>query len=220
MVQIDVPAAFVVSLLCVDLARKRLRSEAEKAGGEKPILYYRYLLRTVFFAGFVISPAGVYLLSGWPGWEQIYWSRRFEDVMHSGWVNALLPALFVMAIVGAAYLGHVLGYKLVTTGREKLLRPIYIGVLAVVVIVVALDYPAFLLVGTYDQFHNLNGQSRETMEKVWRNPYGFSTGWLVVMAYFVAALAILILKVRKDRAPSLSPRSEKSHDLDVLRTVE
>jgi len=65
------------------------------SGEAKPAIYYRYLFRSVFFAGFVIAPAGIYLLSGWPGWEQIYWSKRFEEVMHTGWVNAL-PVLGVI----------------------------------------------------------------------------------------------------------------------------
>lgn len=198
MVQIDVPAAFVVSMLSIDLGRRALKAEAEKTDKEKPTMYYRYLFHSIFFAGFVIAPAGIYLLAGWPGWEQIYWSKRFEEVMHTGWVNALLPALFVMAIVLAGYLGHVLGYRWLISGKAKYLRPTYIGVLVVVGIVVLLNYPSFLLVGTYDQYHNLNGQIRDAMEHVWSNPYGFSVGWIVVMIYFVVALAYLIIRIRKE----------------------
>jgi hypothetical protein len=63
-VHIDIPAAFVVSILSIDLGRKVLKQGAEKSGREKPAIYYRYLFRSVFFAGFVIAPAGIYLLSG------------------------------------------------------------------------------------------------------------------------------------------------------------
>ena len=198
MVQIDIPAAFVVSMLSIDLGRKALKTEAEKTNGEKPSLYYRHLFRSIFFAGFVIAPAGIYLLAGWPGWEQIYWSKRFEEVMHTGWINALLPALFVMAIVLGAYWGHVLGYRWLIGGKAKYLRPTYIGVLILVGIVVLLNYPSFLLVGTYDQYHNLSGQSREAMARVWSNPYGFSVGWVGVMIFFVISLAWLIFRIRKE----------------------
>lgn len=198
MVQIDIPAAFVVSMLSIDLGRRVLKAEAEKTDKGKPTMYYRYLFRSIFFAGFVIAPAGIYLLAGWPGWEQIYWSKLFEEVMHTGWVNALLPALFIMAIVLAGYLGHVLGYRWLIHGKAKYLRPTYIGVLVVVGIVVLLNYPSFLLVGTYDQYHNLNGQIRDAMEYVWSNPYGFSVGWVGVMIYFVVALGYLIVKIRKE----------------------
>jgi hypothetical protein len=198
MVQIDIPAAFVVSMLSIDLGRKVLKREAKTTDKEKPAIYYQYLIRSIFFAAFVIAPAGIYLLSGWPGWEQIYWSKRFEEVMHTGWVNALLPAFFVMAIVIGAYWGHVLGYRWLINGKEKYLRPTYIGVLIVVGIVVLLNYPSFLLVGTYDQYHNLNGQIREAMASVFSNPYGFSVAWVGVMIYFVTALGYLIFKIRRE----------------------
>jgi hypothetical protein len=198
MVQIDIPAAFVVSMLSIDLGRKVLKEGAEKSGETKPAIYYRYLFRSVFFAGFVIAPAGIYLLSGWPGWEQIYWSKRFEEVMHTGWVNALLPALFVMAIVFAGYCGHTLGYRWLLSGKAKYLRPTYIGVLVAVSIVVLSCYPSFLLMGTYDQYHNLNGQTRDSMAYVWTNPYGFSVAWIGVMIYFAVAMAYLVIKIWKE----------------------
>jgi len=198
MVQIDIPAAFVVSMLSIDLGRKVLKEGAEKSGEAKPAIYYRYLFRSVFFAGFVIAPAGIYLLSGWPGWEQIYWSKRFEEVMHTGWVNALLPALFVMAIVFAGYCGHTLGYRWLVSGKAKYLRPTYIGVLVAVSIVVLSCYPSFFLMGTYDQYHNLNDQTRESMASVWSNPYGFSVAWIGVMIYFAVATAYLILTIWKE----------------------
>jgi hypothetical protein len=198
MVQIDIPAAFVVSMLSIDLGRKVLKEGAEKSGAAKPAIYYRYLFRSVFFAGFVISPAGIYLLSGWPGWEQIYWSKRFEEVMHTGWVNALLPALFVMAIVFAGYCGHTLGYRWLVSGKAKYLRPTYIGVLVAVSIVVLSCYPSFFLMGTYDQYHNLNDQTRVSMASVWSNPYGFSVAWIGVMIYFAVAMAYLILTIWKE----------------------
>ncbi len=198
MVQIDIPAAFVVSMLSIDLGRKVLKEGAEKSGEAKPAIYYRYLFRSVFFAGFVIVPAGIYLLSGWPGWEQIYWSKRFEEVMHTGWVNALLPALFVMAIVFAGYCGHTLGYRWLVSGKAKYIRPTYIGVLIAVTIVVLSCYPSFLLMGTYDQYHNVGDQTRESMSKVWSNLYGFSVAWIGVMIYFAVAMACLVLTIWKE----------------------
>lgn len=201
MVQIDVPAAFVVSMLSIDLGKKVLKAEADASSGErKPAAYHRFLARSLFFAGFVIAPAGTYLLAGWPGWEQIYWSRRFEEVVHTGPGNALLPALFVMAIVLFGYLGHVLGYRWLMAGKERLIRPTYVGVLVLVGIVVAACYPSFLLVGTYDQYHNLNGQSRAAMTDAWSNPYGFTVAWLGVMVFFAVAVILLIRSILKEKA--------------------
>jgi len=200
-VQIDIPAAFVASQLFLDLGRKTvLRGAAGDTleGRSRPAVYYRFLARSLFFAGFVICPAGIYLLSGWPGWEQIYWSSSFEQVKHAGWFNATLPALFVMAIVAAGYLGHVVGYRWLISGRGKYLRPTYIGVLLATSIVVLDCYPSFLLVGTYDQYHNLNGQVRGDMAYVWENAFDFSIGWVGVMLFFAVALVWMIVKLRRE----------------------
>jgi hypothetical protein len=198
MVQIDIPAAFVASMFFIDLGRERLKKEVRENEGTRTSAYYQYLFRSVFFAAFVIGPAGLYLLAGWPGWEQIYWSRRFEELIHTGWANALLPTAFLMAIVLAGYGGHVLGYRWLLSGKERYLRPTYLTILVVVAAVVLACYPSFLLVGTYDQYHNLNGQTRAAMSYVWRNPYDFSIGWLGVMVYFTGAFIYLVLRIRRE----------------------
>jgi len=79
----------------------------------------KFLFRSVFFAGFVIAPAGIYLLTGWPGWEQLYWTERVEKpIFHL--FNAMIYPLFIMAIVLCGYLGHIIGYHWLVTGKENL----------------------------------------------------------------------------------------------------
>lgn len=191
MVQIDIPAAFIASQLFLDLGRRIIKKEG---GSEKyPAVYYKFLFRSVFFAGFVIAPAGIYLLAGWPGWEQMYWTERVEKPIFNIFNAALYP-LFIMAIVFGAYLGHVIGYRWLVTGKEKYLRPTYILVLAAVAILVIFNYPAFTLVGTYQQYHF----NRSAMEPIWRNSVGFMGGWLIVMAYFAASFLYLFLKIRNE----------------------
>lgn len=191
MVQIDIPSAFIASLFFLDIGRKAIKRESQSATEAYPVVYYRFLFRSAFFAGAVIAPAGLYLLAGWPGWEQLYWTERVETVIFH-WANALLPALFVLAIVLAAYLGHVLGYRWLVTGRERYLRPTYVGVLVAVTLLVVFNYPAFTLVGTYREYHF----NREVMAGVWNNPYNFSLGWIIDMAFFTASFLYLVFKIR------------------------
>jgi hypothetical protein len=193
MVQIDIPAAFIVSQLLLDIRRDKVKKEAGESRGTRPAIYYQLLARTLLFAGAVIAPAGIYLLSGWPGWEQIYWHAAPEHTLYH-WKNALYPASFVAAIVLAGYLGHALGYRWLTTGKESVLRPAYLGLLAAVSILVICNYPAFLLVGSYDEYHS----NRQVMGNVWSNPHDFSIGWLLVMAYFFVAFTVLVVKTRRD----------------------
>ena len=191
MVQIDMPAAFIASMFFLDIGRKTIRKEAEKTEDKRPKVYYRFLFRSVFFAGAVIVPAGIYLLAGWPGWEQLYWTERVENVMFN-WVNPLIPALFAMAIVLSGYIGHTLGYRVVVRGKEKYLRLIYILVLAAVIILVLFNYPAFILHGTYQEYHS----NRDAMEYVWENPHDFSTGWIIVMGYCSISFLYLVLRIK------------------------
>ncbi|MCD6499800.1 MAG: hypothetical protein J7M25_16020 [Deltaproteobacteria bacterium] len=191
MVQIDIPAAFIASQFFLDVGRKTIVAEQGEAA--KRAMYYKYLFRSVLFAGVVIAPAGIYLLAGYPGWEQIYWTPRTEHVVFN-WVNALIPALFVAAIVLAGYLGHWLGYRWITSGKERYLRPTYLGLLGAVAVLVLANYPSFLLMGTYDQYHH----DRQAMASVWGNPHGFGIAWIMVMVYFTAGIGFVLYRIRKE----------------------
>ena len=193
MVQIDIPAAFIASQFFLDIGRAVIGKETEGSADPRPAVYYRFLFRSVFFAGAVIAPAGIYLLAGWPGWEQLYWTERVEQVIFH-WGNALLPALFVLAIVLAGYLGHVIGYHWLTTGRGKYLRPTYVCLLAAVTILVLFNYPAFTVVGTYAEYHS----APEDMPAAWANPHEFTRGWVMVMVYFAITILYLIVRIRKE----------------------
>lgn len=193
MVQIDIPAAFIASQFFLDIGRRAIKREAEKSAEKYPAVYYRFLFRSVFFASFVIAPAGIYLLVGWPGWEQMYWTERVEKpIFHL--YNAILYPLFIMAIVFFAYIGHVVGYRWLVTGRERYLRPAYVSLLLAVSLLVLLNYPAFTLVGTYQQYHN----DRGSMDAAWNNPYDFGTGWLIIMVYFAVSFLYLFFIIRKE----------------------
>lgn len=198
MVQIDIPAAFIASQFFLDIGRKMIKKEAIEGGNGYPTVYYKFLFRSIFFAGFVIAPAGIYLLTGWPGWEQMYWTERVEKPIFS-FFNALLYPLFIMAILLGAYVGHAVGYRWLVTGKERYLRPTYILLLAGVTILVLLNYPAFMLVGTYQEYHF----NREVMEAAWANPHDFSVGWLIVMTYFLISLLYLFFKIRREDAKYL-----------------
>ena len=179
MVQIDIPASFIAGMFFVDVGRKALKSDFEKSKKKKTTMYYKFLFRSVLFAGAVIAPAGIFLLAGWPGWEQLYWTERVENVIFN--LNALLPTLFIVAIVLGGYFGHTIGYNLLITGRENYIRPIYMLVLIGVAAIVLYNSPAFLLVGTYQEYHN----NRAVMVHVWKNPYNFAIAWVMVMLYFL-----------------------------------
>jgi hypothetical protein len=180
-------------MLFLDVGRKTVEREARETQGGLPTVYYKFLSRSLLFAGAVIAPAGILLLAGWPGWEQLYWTERVENVIFH-WPNALLPGLFVIAIVLGAWAGHAMGYWWLTTGRARLLRPTYLGVLAAVSLLVLVNYPAFTVVGTYHEYRT----ARQAMPVAWSNPHSFGTAWVTVMVYFSAVLLWLVFRIRRE----------------------
>jgi hypothetical protein len=204
MVQIDIPAAFIASLLFLDIGKEIIKKQAAASpSDDKPKIYYKFLWRTVFFAGFAIAPAGIYLLGGWPGWEQMYWTQRVEEIQYN-WFNALLPTLFLMAIVFCAYLGHVIGYNWIVNGKEKYLRPTYLGLLALVVAIVGFNWPAPLVVSNYKEYWDAVAAGiASDLPSVFSNHMGFTTGWLIIMIYFLIAflyMLYILLKEKKEQA--------------------
>lgn len=199
MVQIDIPAAFIASQLFLDIGKDAIKKEARLQSDDKPKIYYMFLWRTVFFAGFAIAPAGIYLLGGWPGWEQMYWTPRVEHIQYD-WFNAMLPTLFLMAIVFCSYLGHVIGYGWIVAGKEKYLRPTYLGILAFVVAVVAINYPAFIKVATYEEYWAaVEAGTTSSLHNVWDNYLGFGTGWFIIMIYFLIAFLFMLYILFKEK---------------------
>ncbi len=205
MVQIDIPIAFIISQLTVDIGKDIIKTKAKEEKGDKPKIYYQYLARCLLIAGLVIVPAGGYLLAGWPGWESQYWWWRFEQPMYSN-VNALLPALFSLSIVLGGYLGFELGYRLLMSDREIYLKPIYIGLLALTSGAVLLGWPAPIRVGTFQEFHT----NPADMSYLWDNWRGFFTGWLGVIVFFAIAFAFfVIIQLREARAFSQTHQNPK-----------
>ena len=122
------------------------------------------------------------------------------------WDNALIPAIFVLLIVLAAYVGHALGYHWLVTGKEKYLRPTYIVLLAAVAVLVLFNYPSFTLMGTYQQYH----YDRAAMTPVWQNAYDFGIAWICIMLYFAATLLCLLwITWRETRTLCTTPGGPK-----------
>ena len=115
-------------------------------------------------------------------------------------MNALYPTLFIVGIVVAGYAGFRVAYHWIVNGKERYVIPTFVGVLLAAAVVVAVCYPSFLLVGTYDQYHGLNGQTRAAMAKAWENAYDFGYGWLGGMIFFILAMIYTLRKlIRENR---------------------
>ncbi len=117
MVQVDVPVAFAVGTLFAEAARKQLQ-------GGRPEYFYKVLLKNNIFQIFFFSWIPVYFILNYFGWEtsHMWW--------HEDSVNAypFFVPIFLIIFFAAANGGFLLGHRLVTTGKLKANRIVYIGI--------------------------------------------------------------------------------------------
>jgi hypothetical protein len=148
MIQMDIPAAFVCSQIFAYCARERLKTEPVSWTG-------RYTVIATLYAVAVIGPCGLYLFSGWPEWEMMYWARAVRmDTANFGnpWL-ALVGPLFLLALGAAAMVGFVLAHRWIAQGRFRLvLISLWLGV-AVSLGMVLITPSAPMLIGHYQDYH-------------------------------------------------------------------
>lgn len=174
MVQVDLPAAFATGQLFALLSKNYLEKEPE-------ILTSRLLGPFNFYMTCCFSPAGLFLLIGWPSWEVMYltdWVERpFDRPLVAGFY-----VIFLMLILVLGNLGFTLGHRWIRLGRHRwVLWGAILGGLATVAPFL-LRWGVWWTIGTHQDFLDGSGYS------FWSPP--FFWGWLVVMSYLAVSSVI------------------------------
>ena len=148
MIQMDIPAAFVCSQIFAYCARERLKTEPVSWMGRDTVI-------ATLYAVAVIGACGLYLFSGWPEWEMMYWARAVRmDTANFGnpWL-ALVGPLFLLALGASAMVGFVLAHRWIAQGRpQRVLISLWLGV-AVSLGMVLITPSAPMLIGHYQDYH-------------------------------------------------------------------
>jgi hypothetical protein len=141
MVQIDVPVAFAAGLYFADVAHRQLRY-----GG--PEYYFRTFLLTMIFATIFFSWIPVYFLLNYFSWEvtHMWWAANSVDAY------PLFVPIFLVLFFGVAALGFMFGHHLVVTGRRRVNRAIWLGVLAFSAVWIFAQTHRTFRVGTRDEW--------------------------------------------------------------------
>jgi hypothetical protein len=111
MIQVDLPAAFTVGQVFALLSKKYLK-------GEPDIFTNKLLgpLNLYMTCGF--SPAGLFLLIGWPAWEIMYITGWVEMPFNRPLVAGFY-ILFLIAMVLLGNLGFMLAHYWYRKGKDK-----------------------------------------------------------------------------------------------------
>lgn len=148
MIQMDVPAAFVCSQVFAWYGRSWLEREPPSVTG-------RYTALATGYALGVIGACGLYLYSGWPEWEMMYWFAAVQmSTEHFGDpALALVGPLFLVALGLAAAGGFLLAHRWIRAGHpRRVLLALWAGV-AVSLGMVLLTPSAPMFVGHYRDYH-------------------------------------------------------------------
>ncbi len=195
----DIQFSFMAAAVFADLGRKYILAEHQKSPECSHAAYCKFRLRALIFPILFLGPAAMVFLLAWPGWEAQYWSTRAEETLGNA-PNALSAGIFLAALSLAALLGNWLGFRWVVRGHERLLRLVYLAVLAVTALIVFVQWPAPVRLGTVSQFRS----DPTSLPFIWQDNAFFIT-FVVLLAYTALPLIVLFFRIRRESA--LAPPS-------------
>ncbi len=190
----DVQLSFVAGAVFTDLGRRYILAEHLKSPESSHAAYCKFRLRALLFPTLFVGPAAMTFMLAWPAWETQYWAARMDQTLGNG-QNALVAGIFLAALVLAAFLGNWLGFRWVVTGREWLLRVVYLAALAVTILIVFVQWPAPVRLGTVSQFRS----DSASLPFIWQDNTFFIM--LVVLSVYCALpIVVLFFRIRRDSA--------------------
>jgi hypothetical protein len=185
MVVTDIQFCFAAGALFADLAAPAIVASTDRASFTQSPIYLRLQRRLLLYPALFLGPAATLFMLAWPGWESQYVSAAFSDSAGAPW-HALLFALFLLLLTGAAALGNWLGFRWVLGGARRRLRIVYGLVLTATVGLVLARWPALIHLGSFADFV----RGPESMPYVWQDTT-FFTWFCVLTAYCGLPLGVL-----------------------------
>ena len=154
MIQMDIPAAYVCAQIFAYSGRRWLARESPSWSG-------RYTALATAYGLGIIGACGIYLYSGWPEWEMMYWSKsvRMDTANFGNPLLALVAPLFLVALGAAGCVGFKLAHQWIVADKpKKVLISLWLGI-AVSLAMVFVTPAAPMLVGHYQNYRAFIGEA-------------------------------------------------------------
>jgi hypothetical protein len=184
MVQVDLPGAFAAGQLMAILSKKYLKTEQDR-------FTHRLMGPIGWYFALMFSPVGMFLLTGWPAWEGMYWWEWVERPAFNPSV-AFFYIFFYLVMILLGNGSYILAHHFYLKGQDKV-----VNFLALTGVILTL-LPFFLwpftwyYVGTYAQYHAVPG----TMGTIFNTP-SFFYPWLTVMSYLAVSTVLFALWLKR-----------------------
>jgi len=171
MIQVDIPAAFVIGQTFAVLSRNYLKEEPKIFTSKLLGLFNIYLS-----AGF--ATGGLFFLVGWPSWEYMYKGGWVENVYNDPQVAAFYISFLIVMILFGNF-GYMLGHYWYKKSKDNyVLIGLVIG-LVFTFLPFLLDWGIWNKIGTFEEIKAGGGYS------FWSAP--FFHGWLGIMSFNILA---------------------------------
>jgi len=187
----DIQVAFSAGAFLVDMGREYIEAEHKASPERSQLAYCRFRNWAALYAALCLAPVIAIFFSAWPAWETQYWTVHAEQLLDNG-AYAFFAGLFVLLLVGAGFFGNWLAFRLVTQGRGKLVRPIYLSVLAVTTGIYLIQWPAPVKLGSVSQFR----ADPYSLPYIWQNTE-FFVMFTVLLAYCAIPLIVMFFRLRR-----------------------
>lgn len=180
MIQMDIPAAYVCAQIFAYSGRYWLMRKAPSWCGKYTTLATTYALG-------IIGACGIYLYSGWPEWEMMYWfkSIRMEKSNFGDPFLALVAPCFLLVLGLAGAVGFMSAHHWIVENKpKKVLISLCLGI-AVSLIMVFITPSAPMLVGHYENYHNFINEA-VVSEYPWNYGLILIGSWKICIPWGVA----------------------------------
>ena len=182
MVQVDIPAAFVMGQVYALVAQKSLKKEPS---------YYenRFLVMVNWYMSLILGPTGLFLLLGWPGWETMYQWGWIETPQFRPFV-ALFYIFFLMIMVVLGNVGFIFTHWLIRQNKIEIAKILLVFSIILTFSAFIIDIKALFFVGTYEAYH------RHTAKFILGSSFIFS--WFIIMSYWIIGSILMGFKIYFD----------------------
>ncbi len=187
----DVQVAFMVGAFFADIGARAIEAARKTSAEQLKVVYCQYRLRALAYASVFVGPAATTFMLGWPAWESQYWSARF-DATAGSFGNSVYFGIFLLLLFIGAWFGNWLGFRWVLSAARKRLRIVYISVLLITLVVVVVQWPAPIRLGSYAEFE----RDPASLPYIWQDR-GFFVSFWAITGYCTVPLVVWFVQIRR-----------------------
>lgn len=187
----DIQVAYIAGAFFVDMGRNYIEMEHKASPERSKLAGQRFRIMAILYASLILVPALIVSFLAWPAWESQYWTACAEEMRDHG-SYAVFMGLFLATAVGAGCLGSWLSFKWLIEGKGKRIRPVYLAVIAVTMVLYFYQWPGPIVLGSVADFR----KDPYSLSRIWQNTEFFII-YIALLIYCAVPFVYGFFKLRR-----------------------